>query len=353
MRAGGRSSATAVSTPASTTPKQGVRKHMDLAQATDLIRSSALAQHADVLIRNLALSARLQIEDAPKATHSDAVTSHFGGLPSLTTNIAWPRWDREAYLHSQVARLKDSFAKNPRGIVLRDVVARIQEELTHAVIPLAFLGQLELRELHSVAPLPGWPCEGTLAFFYSWPEQVWGFDPLSRGHCRVCYCPTTERTASLPAPDDLPKDARFPEHTVSFASEWTLPTSVDSDGVALSFWGNDDYYDLCLQIMNVEDEHCPIHRCGGHPQQIHGNMPLECQLVTSGLYYGGQSGCLDPRMPALARGAADWRLLLQIDSDTEQLGWMWGDVGRVYFWARQHDIARLDFAGAWALLQCY
>ena len=54
--------------------------------------------------------------------------------------------------------------------------------------------------------------------------------------------------------------------------------------------------------------------------------------MTNGIYCGDQSGYRDPRRPVLEKGAADWQFLLQIDSDEERLGWMWGDAGRsIYF----------------------
>jgi uncharacterized protein YwqG len=81
-------------------------------------------------------------------------------------------------------------------------------------------------------------------------------------------------------------------------------------------------------------------------------MRLECQLVTNGIYCGNSSGYRDPRAKVLEPGATDWRLLLQLDSD-DRVGWMWGDVGRVYFWAIQQDIAACDFDKSWAILQCH
>jgi uncharacterized protein YwqG len=105
--------------------------------------------------------------------------------------------------------------------------------------------------------------------------------------------------------------------------------------------------------MSVADEDTLIHRCGGHPQEIQGDMRLQCQLVTNGLYCGDFSGYEDPRAEALARGASDWQLLLQLDSDEDRLRWTWGDVGRVYFWARRQEFAGCDFEGSWAVQQCY
>jgi uncharacterized protein YwqG len=57
-----------------------------------------------------------------------------------------------------------------------------------------------------------------------------------------------------------------------------------------------------------------------------------------------------PKSPTA--GAADWRLLLQIDTDEDGPGWMWGDVGRIYFWIKKHDLALRRFADVWLILQC-
>lgn len=82
-------------------------------------------------------------------------------------------------------------------------------------------------------------------------------------------------------------------------------------------------------------------------------MQLECQLASNGLFVGNSSGYDDPRRPALEPGAKDWLLLLQIDSDEENLSTMWGDAGRVYFWIRQQDLQKRDFSNVWLILQCY
>jgi uncharacterized protein YwqG len=81
-------------------------------------------------------------------------------------------------------------------------------------------------------------------------------------------------------------------------------------------------------------------------------MQLECQLANSGIYGGRPSDYQDPRVAALRAGAADWRLLLQVDSD-DAAGMMWGDVGRIYYWIRAQDLAARRFDQAWLILQCY
>jgi len=80
-------------------------------------------------------------------------------------------------------------------------------------------------------------------------------------------------------------------------------------------------------------------------------MQLEAQLVSNGLYCGDASGYNNPRAKALAAGATDWVLLLQLDSD-DAAKIMWGDAGMLYFWIRRDDLAARRFDRTWFTLQC-
>lgn len=58
--------------------------------------------------------------------------------------------------------------------------------------------------------------------------------------------------------------------------------------------------------------------------------------------------------PTRARTGAtssDWRLLLQLDTDDEA-GWMWGDVGTLYFATRCSIAVPTAFDHAWMVFQC-
>ena len=90
----------------------------------------------------------------------------------------------------------------------------------------------------------------------------------------------------------------------------------------------------------------------GPAQNIQGEMELECQLASHGIYCGNSDGFESERAQRLREGAPDWRLLLQIDTDEDGPGWMWGDVGRIYFWIKQQDLRSLRFDDVWLILQC-
>ena len=53
----------------------------------------------------------------------------------------------------------------------------------------------------------------------------------------------------------------------------------------------------------------------------------------------------------MRQGAADWRLLLQLDSD-DGVDFMWGDAGVLYFWIREADARAMRFDRVWLVLQC-
>jgi uncharacterized protein YwqG len=71
------------------------------------------------------------------------------------------------------------------------------------------------------------------------------------------------------------------------------------------------------------------HRLFGWPRVIRNRMELECQLVSNALYPRDSRAYEHPRRKELEPGAADWMLLLQVDSDdTRKM--VWGDGGMLY-----------------------
>lgn len=82
----------------------------------------------------------------------------------------------------------------------------------------------------------------------------------------------------------------------------------------------------------------PAHQIGGYPSPVQSDgMEAECENIARRSGHGGG----DP---------ADWRLLLQLDTD-EDVGMMWYDVGALYFWIREQDARAGDFSKVWTILQ--
>jgi uncharacterized protein YwqG len=340
---------------------------MEREEAVELIRRFPLVELREALLDHLSPSVRITVVGESGNESGAQGRSYFGGAPSLPANLSWPDWDKRDYLQAEIASIQkrfDAYAAKIKGQPeripgiherrtngFRNSLAKKREQLALGRIPLAFLGQVSLREVNAVVPLPGWPREGILAFFYD-PDQIWGFDPLDRGHCSVLFYPEDVPLAPAEFPDSLVSHARFPKRALDFKCEWILPTRLVLNNAQPDLLNTDEYRNLVNQLNSDGEAGKLIHRIGGHPQAIQGDMQLECQLVAHGLYCGDQSGYKDPRRIELEKDASDWRLVAQFDSDEAGLGWMWGDLGRVYFWARKQDIAAGDFGNGWAILQC-
>lgn len=237
--------------------------------------------------------------------------SKLGGLPRLPSAIEWPHWDGD---------------------------------------PLAFLAQIALDELPASSPLQSLGRGGMLYFFYDPRQSRWGFDPQDRGSWRVIHAPTPG-SSSRAAPVKL--DVLFEQKRLRFVEIESFPGWERLDISAdLPFDEAKPLIDAAARTREAPFEGRPRHQIGGYPSPAQADrMELECQLVSHGLYCGDASGYEDPRAKALAEGAKDWQLLLQLDSDPEAK-MMWGDEGRLYFWIRSEDLEKRDLSKAWMVLQC-
>ncbi|GIO95138.1 hypothetical protein J14TS5_02240 [Paenibacillus lautus] len=88
----------------------------------------------------------------------------------------------------------------------------------------------------------------------------------------------------------------------------------------------------------------------GHPDQIQGGMQVGCEIAY-GLHSRYDMNNLEVRKQ-IVNSALKWRLLLQIDSKEDKTGMMWGDVGRIYYWIHEDDLAKLCFDRIICEMQC-
>ena len=261
------------------------------------------------------IRARMEARKIP-ALHlvaSDATTgfSKIGGSPEASPALEWPSWNGK---------------------------------------PMAFLAQIDLAELGGDLAIDGLPATGSLYFFYDQEQSTWGFDPKDRGSWRVLYLQGNADRVSLAAPKGLAESGVFGEKRVAIRHISSFPSleRLLVDGIDVSPEVLDEIEGQWIAAFGG----APQHQIGGFPSVIQGDsMELECQLASHGLYCGDASGYADPRAQELGEGSADWRLLLQLDSD-DDIGMMWGDCGMLYFWVRAGDLRACNFAEAWMVLQC-
>ncbi|NGZ77684.1 YwqG family protein [Saccharibacillus alkalitolerans] len=217
--------------------------------------------------------------------------------------------------------------------------------------PLTFIAQIRLEDVPWKTDLL--PQKGLLSFFYDAADQPWGYDPQHAGGWKVLYAADADLLQRRSAPEGTEHDGDFEPLNVEFSVQTTLPHWNTLAVRRMELTG--DEIDLYIKLMEQITDHnapgFPIHRLMGWPDQVQGEMQLECQLVTHGIYCGNPIGYRDPRRQELEPGAEGWKLLLQIDSE-DDIGMTWGDFGMIYFWIREDDLAKGDFDKVWVVLQC-
>jgi uncharacterized protein YwqG len=199
----------------------------------------------------------------------------------------------------------------------------------------------------------GFPASGLLSFFYDADQSTWGFDPADLGSFAVLFAPDIGALKLHETwPPDLPEHARYLHCDLSAETTVTLPPweSLLIERLGLPREQLDLYMNV-LERMSSEEAWAVRTLLGGYPDQIQGDMMLECELVSAGLYCGDATAYQDPRLPTLKGQAASWRHLLQVQS-SDDAGMMWGDVGCLYYWIRDDDLRSQRFDRSWMILQC-
>nr|HET6902083.1 YwqG family protein [Ktedonobacteraceae bacterium] len=215
-------------------------------------------------------------------------------------------------------------------------------------MPQSFIAQLRLVDVHPYDTNHQLPQSGMLWFFYDAQQQTYGADPADRGGWRVLYVqsdqPSLQRTA---APVTLPAESQFQPCTLSFANEITLSQQPKLE-IPNFDWTEDEqkkYEDLLATFPSAADHAAIHHRLLGNPDTIQDDMRLQCQLVSHGV-----TDTNDPRAAELSKGALNWQLLLQVDSD-EHAGMQWGNTGMLYYWIQTTDLQSQRFDTSWLVLQ--
>lgn len=218
---------------------------------------------------------------------------------------------------------------------------------------LDFVLQVDMSDTAPLDPGSVLPSSGLLTFFYDTEEQPWGFDPKELDGFRVEFVtgPDLERTS---APGDC---ETLPQRFLDFRRVLTVPAigSRAYDLFDKEAQMSEDELNAYFSFSREYEEQYyseskPRHHLLGFSANIQGDMQLEAQLVSHGLYCGDSSGYDDRRAADLKAGIDDWMLLLQLDSDEHM---MWGDVGMLYFWIRSEDLAARRFDKVWMALQCF
>jgi uncharacterized protein YwqG len=263
---------------------------------------------------------------------TEAATHRLGGRPNLPPSYIWPA----------------------------------QQEM-----PLAFLAQLDLAALPAADGID-LPRSGALHFFWGGMDTGCGFSQEDRGSWQVTY--TEGALGEFPRralPEELEEELRFgPVRLTVEGIEPTLPGGEDMNVEALGLTSAEREGYEGLKALWDENRPKPahplsgypswcnspefrknfdldrpfgLHRVGGFPDYIQHDPKLEAHLVNHGLYCGDSTGYDEGRKRGLFPGAADWELLLQLDSEEGADVSLGGDVGRVHFLIHKDDLRDCRF----------
>lgn len=227
-----------------------------------------------------------------------------------------------------------------------DLPAGTEWPRTEAGVALTFVAQIDFAQVHPFDLDGKLPETGMLWFFYDCSDEgmPWGFDPKDADGWRVIFAEKPEQERAK-APEDL--EVSFSEARICFEARMDLP-SYDSDLCAdaqLPEEEEDDYFDW------LEDREGSCNKLLGHSDNIQDGMELECEFVTNGIYCGNPSGYQKAKALGLDKNAGHWNLLMQVESN-EEIGMMWGDLGRLYLWITDEDLKARHFDKTWLILQC-
>lgn len=283
----------------------------DVSRALAAAQLTELAGHIEALVRP---AIRLSLKTVEQSTTAIG-TSRIGGQPDLPPGTPWPAKQGAA---------------------------------------MSFVGQVRLEEAAPYDAAHLLPAAGLLSFFYDAGQETYGADPADRAGFQVLSV-AGEGLAKLqrqPFPAALPPAARFQPCAVTFTATLTAAQSPELEIPGLT-WSPDAQQRYEAAIGGVaglpsQPPGGPRSQLLGFPDTLQDDMRMECQLASHGVGMG-QAGS-DPRTPALAAGAANWQVLLQLDSEP-QAGMRWADAGMLYYWVEREALRAARFDNVWVVLQ--
>lgn len=216
--------------------------------------------------------------------------------------------------------------------------------------PLDFLLQLNLSDLRNLEMARLLPRGGILSFFYDLQAQPWGFQQSDGDLFKVVHFPETSTFVQRQHPEG---PGRLDERSLDFFPRISVPHLKSQTGDLLEIrtgmldWERERYTEFASKYERRQGP--PMseanHHFLGYSENMQNDMQIQAQLVTNGVQDGS-----DPRRADLEAGAADWVLLLQLDSDPSA-NLLWGDSGMLYFWIPRQDLRDRRFDRVWAIIQ--
>lgn len=304
-----------------------------------LMADASLSRYADDirgLVRN---SIRITSQPA-SGSDFEIGQSRMGGLPDLPPGIEWPAWTPPV-CPRKPSLLERLFSKQP---------APLEEPKPSSH---SFIAQFNLSEVAPYDTERVLPDRGMLYFFYDATSMVWFDDPPHGEGWRVIYWSGgASQLTRTSAPEGLSQKLIYGAFRPTFTSERVFPPweSLLVERLGMSQKEIYEYAEVIEKLSSNDSDR--VSRLLGHPDYIqYTDMLTECQLASNGIAAGDLSRLPDdPRIPGLLRGATEWQLLFQMDS--QDMNTNWGDAGRIYYLTKSYDMTQQSLDEVWLALQC-
>lgn len=285
-----------------------------------LIRECIRSERVDEVMASLV--AAIGVKDGKLATEPKGIGStRFGGRPDLPSGFAWPTGDGG---------------------------------------PLAFLGQIDLAEVHPFDIERRLPEHGVLTFFVDVANPPWGFDPLHRRQFAVNFFPDQFKLERRDFPSKIKSENRLGRSRhVSPYSRWMLGLAdgferhrlgLPQPGTERNAW--EDSLQSLDSTLSAPFIPVGTHQLLGWPDGLH-DAPwhrLTCASASAGFHSGRGFDSKHPDFKRWADDAVTWRCLLQVGSDDALYGLSWGDGGTLAFLIRDRDLRQRCFDRYWCVL---
>ena len=196
-------------------------------------------------------------------------------------------------------------------------------------LPLDLLLSIDLGEVAAAHRFDWLPGEGMLQFFVD-KDELW-----EEGMMKVLFSsPGAEFVAGPPS-----RVGTGP-HLVRFESFLTWPSSERDGFPELT----DAEGDLVSDLRIAASADGAEHQIGGFPSPVQADdFEVEAECQRRGIRYEYQDS-------TEFQGLDKWHLLVQIDSD-DTVGILWGDVGMLYVFVHEDDLAKNDFSRVFFVMQ--
>lgn len=196
---------------------------------------------------------------------------------------------------------------------------------------LSFLGQFNLNEIKPYNAENNLPISGILYIFYDVVEQPWGFEE-DEGCFKVLYFEGDEKELKRKEyPEETEDYFPLPVFKVTFTNKLTLPEYPED--MEFSNEEEENYSEMRHEFIQPSDEdgnYEKAHYMLGYPFSIQNDVFDEFDLKPE-----------------------EAVLLLQLDSDEEDLKLLWGDSGIIYFCIDKTSLANKQFDKVQFTLQCF